>query len=147
MNERVFQFVAAATDKFFRRVQREFVARLDAIAGFVRGLAVDADGPGEDESLGAFAAGAEGAFDEGLIHTGHGRKLPENRLADKNRREKVNAQAWRGGASRTKAVATTRPKPGVSMAGGEQKGLHEEDQSRDSQTEADKPELRTFGQD
>ncbi len=79
----MFQLVAAAADKFFRRVEREFVAGLDMVAGFVRGLAVDADLTGENEPLGAFAAFTKAGFNESLIKSGHPAKLPENRPFDK----------------------------------------------------------------
>ena len=69
----------AAADEFFRRIHGEDVGGADAIAGFAGGLAVHADGAGEDEAFGLFAAGAEGAFDESLIYPQrHGGSL--NRL-------------------------------------------------------------------
>lgn len=71
MLERVFELVAAAADKFLRRVHGDVVGGLDAVTGFFSGMAVDANGTGEDEALGLFAAVAEGALDEGLIQTGH----------------------------------------------------------------------------
>jgi hypothetical protein len=53
----------------------DFVGGLDVVAGFTGGVAVDANLAGEDEALGAFAAVAQVALNEGLIQTGlgHGR--------------------------------------------------------------------------
>ena len=89
MRQRVFQLVAAAADKFFRRVHGEFVGGPDAVAGFARGLAVDADLAGQHEPFGLLAAVAKAGFNEGLIKSGHPAKLPENRPFDKTRRQEV----------------------------------------------------------
>ena len=72
MFQRVFEFVAAATDEFIHGIEREFVRRLDAVARLAGGLAVDANLPGENEALGFFTAVAQAAFDESLIEAGHG---------------------------------------------------------------------------
>jgi len=52
----VFQFKAAATDIFFAGFQCKDVVGLDGVAGFLGGLAVDADLAGEDGAFGFFAA-------------------------------------------------------------------------------------------
>ena len=77
MCQRVFELVAAARNEFLRRIHDDFIGGLDVVAGFFGGMAVDADDAGEDEALGAFAAVAECAFDEGLIESGHGNNLTE----------------------------------------------------------------------
>lgn len=71
MFERVFEFVAAATDEFIAGLQNNFVRWLDRVAWFFGGMAIDANLAGENEALGFFAAVAKAAFDEGLIETGH----------------------------------------------------------------------------
>src|ERR1700677_1341772 len=38
----MFEFVTAATDEFFRRVQRNFIFSSDRVAGLARGLGIDA---------------------------------------------------------------------------------------------------------
>ena len=48
-------------------VHGDFIGGLDGVAGLFGGMAVDADGTGEDEALGLFAAVAEGALDERLV--------------------------------------------------------------------------------
>src|ERR1017187_907339 len=75
----MFQLVAAPAHELFRRIEGEKVAGLDAVAGFVGGLAVDANQAGQDEAFGLFPAVAQGAFDEGLIQTGHGHWLAKVR--------------------------------------------------------------------
>jgi hypothetical protein len=72
MFERVFEFVAAAADVFFGGVERERVVGFYGVAGFARGLGVDADLAGDDGAFGAFAAFAQAAFNQGLIQSGHG---------------------------------------------------------------------------
>ena len=72
MCQRMLQFVAAAADEFLRRFHGEFIAGFDAVAGFACGPVVDADLSRENESFGPFAAVAQAAFDECLIHAGHG---------------------------------------------------------------------------
>src|ERR1035437_4018666 len=75
MNEGVFELVAAAADVFFRRDQNNFVRGPDGVAGLACGTAVDADLASKDGAFGAFAAVAEGAFDERLIKSGHGKQV------------------------------------------------------------------------
>jgi hypothetical protein len=71
MVQGVFQFVAAAADVFFARVQGEQIIGFDGVAGFVRGLGVDADLSGENGAFGALAAFAKAAFNQGLVEASH----------------------------------------------------------------------------
>jgi hypothetical protein len=77
MHQRVFQFVAAATHKFFYSIERDFVGWLYGVAGFLGGMTVDAHLAGNDEPLGALATIAQRAFDESLIETEHADKMTE----------------------------------------------------------------------
>ena len=72
MFQRVFEFVSAAADEFIHGVEREFVRGLGIVTGLARGLAIDANLPGENEAFGFFAAVAQAALDESLIEAGHG---------------------------------------------------------------------------
>ena len=69
----MFEFVSAAADIFFRRIQGKRVVRLDRVAGLARGLRIDADLAGEDGAPGFFAAVAKAAFNQGLVESNHGR--------------------------------------------------------------------------
>jgi hypothetical protein len=71
MAQGMFQFVAATADVFLVRVQGEPVIRFDGVAGFVRGLGIDADLSGENGAFGAFAAFAKSAFNQGLVKASH----------------------------------------------------------------------------
>jgi hypothetical protein len=71
MAQGVFQLVSAAADVFFTRVEGDLVAGFDGIAGFVGGLAVDADLSGEDGAFGAFTAFAKAAFNQRLVEASH----------------------------------------------------------------------------
>jgi hypothetical protein len=71
MAQGVFQLVAAAAHVFLVRVQGELVTGFDGVAGFVRGLGVDADLTGKNGAFGAFAAFAKAAFNQGLVEASH----------------------------------------------------------------------------
>jgi hypothetical protein len=71
MVQGVFQFVAAAADVFFVRVQSEPIIGFDGVAGFVRGLGVDADLAGNNGAFGAFAAFTKAAFNQCLVEASH----------------------------------------------------------------------------
>jgi hypothetical protein len=71
MAQGVFQFVAAAADVFFVRVQSEPVIGFDGVTGFVRGLGVDADLSGKNGAFGAFAAFTKAAFNQCLVEASH----------------------------------------------------------------------------
>ena len=55
------------------------VAGFDLVAGFARGLAIDANLAGEDATFGFFAAFTKAAFNQGLVESDHGgfRRQPE----------------------------------------------------------------------
>ena len=71
VNQGVFQLVPAAAHVFFGGGQGEYVRWLDRIAGFVRGLRVDADLSGKDEPFGFFATFTKAAFNHGLVESSH----------------------------------------------------------------------------
>jgi hypothetical protein len=71
MAQGVFQLVAAAADVFFVRVQGDLVIGFDGVAGFVRGLGVDADLAGDNGAFGAFAAFTKAAVNQSLIEASH----------------------------------------------------------------------------
>jgi hypothetical protein len=62
--EGVFEFGSAAADVAGWGGDFELVVGLDFAAGFIGDLAIEADGAGEDEALGLFAAGGEALLDE-----------------------------------------------------------------------------------
>jgi hypothetical protein len=71
MMQGMFQLVAAAANVFFAGVEGKLVAGFDGIAGFVGGLGVDADLPGEYGAFGAFTAFAKAAFNQRLVEASH----------------------------------------------------------------------------
>jgi hypothetical protein len=73
MAQGVFQFVAAAADVFFVRVQGEPVIGFDGVTGFVAGLGVDTDFSSKNGAFGAFAAFTEAAFNQSLVEACHGK--------------------------------------------------------------------------
>jgi hypothetical protein len=75
MLEGVFEFVAAATDVFLRRGERELIRGGDGIARFPGGVAVDERLAGHDGALGLFAAFTNAAIDQGLINPNHARSV------------------------------------------------------------------------
>lgn len=75
MLERVFEFMAAATDEFFRRGESELIGVLDGVARFAGGLAIDEDLSGHDGAFGLLTAFTDSAIHQSLIHTSHMRSV------------------------------------------------------------------------
>ena len=71
MLEGVFEFVAAATDKFFGSGKSELIRFRDGIAGFAGGLTIDERLTGHDGAFGLFATFADSPIHQCLIHTRH----------------------------------------------------------------------------
>jgi hypothetical protein len=71
MEQGMFQFVAAAADVFFARIQGEPVIGFDGVTWLVRGLGIDADLAGKNGAFGAFAAFAKAVFNQSLVEASH----------------------------------------------------------------------------